>query len=197
MKDGIIFSEKEKKVSRSAITRKIERTGYECIFMILCCVAGVLAKKAINPAANMMTDFLHIPGGISTALSLMFLVMGAGLTNGRWNAGIMGLVQGISALLMGSVGSMGVLIPVAYFIPGVVIDLMMLLPLKTPSGMRVKAFLANLASSLSAALFADVMVFHLPLNVLTVYILVAALSGAVCGYAAGEVINLTHGDKNE
>ena len=197
MKDGIIFSEKQKTMSRSGIIHKIERAGYECIFMILCCVAGVLAKKAINPAANMMTDFLHIPGGISTALSLMFLVMGAGLTNGRWNAGIMGLVQGISALLMGSVGSMGVLIPVAYFIPGVVIDLMMLLPLKTPSGMRVKAFLANLASSLSAALFADVMVFHLPLNVLTVYILVAALSGAVCGYAAGEVINLTHGDKNE
>ena len=189
MKDGFIFSEKEKKVSRSAIIHKIERAGYECIFMLLCCVAGVLAKKAINPAANMMTDFLHIPGGISTALSLMFLVMGAGLTNGRWNAGIMGLVQGISALLMGSVGSMGVLIPVAYFIPGVVIDLMMLLPLKTPSGMRVKAFLANLASSLSAALFADVMVFHLPLNVLTVYLLVAALSGALCGYAAGAVIN--------
>ena len=195
MKDRIIFQGKDKTRALPDRLRGIKPLVYDCIFMLLLCVAGVLAKKAINPAANMVTDFLHIPGGISTALSLMFPVIGAGLTKGRWNAGIMGLLQGISALMMGSVGSMGVLIPMAYFLPGVAIDLMMLLPFKTPSGMRVKAFLANIASSLAAAVFADIMVFHLPAAVLTVYLLVAALSGAICGYAAGEIINHISGSK--
>ena len=195
MKEKIIHQKKEKAVILYDLFHDIKPIACDCIFMLVLCVAGVLAKKAINPTANMVTDFLHIPGGISTALSLMFLVIGAGLTKGRWNAGIMGLLQGISALMMGSVGSMGVLIPMAYFLPGVAIDLMMLLPFKTASGMRVKAFLANIASSLSAAVFADIMVFHLPAAVLTVYLFVAALSGAICGYLAGEVINHISGNK--
>lgn len=195
MKEGSIFKEKEKTRMYLKHIRDIKPLILECVFMLLCCVAGVLLKKAINPAANMLTDFLHIPGGISTAFSLMFLVIGAGLTNGRWNAGMMGLFQGISALMMGSVGSMGALIPLAYFLPGVAIDFMMMLPFNTSSGMRVKAFLANIASSLSAAVFADIMVFHLPAAVLTVYLFVAALSGSVCGYLAGEVINHISGNK--
>lgn len=195
MKQRIIFHGKEKALACLNRLYVIKPLVYDCIFMLLFCVAGVLAKKAINPTANMVTDFLHIPGGISTGLSLMFPVIGAGITKGRWNAGIMGLLQGISALMMGSVGSMGALIPMAYFLPGVAIDLMMLLPFHTSSGMRVKAFLANIASSLTAAVFADIMVFHLPAAVLTVYLLVATLTGAICGYAAGAVINQITGSK--
>ncbi len=39
------------------------------------------------------------------------------------------------------------------------------------------------------AIFADLAVFHLPVSVLSVYLLVAALSGAVCGYMAGVLID--------
>ena len=37
------------------------------MFMALCCDLGLLAKKLISPAANVITNFLHIPGGIATA----------------------------------------------------------------------------------------------------------------------------------
>ena len=50
------------------------------MFMALCCDLGLLAKKIISPAANVITDSLHIPGGISTSFSLMFLVIAASLT---------------------------------------------------------------------------------------------------------------------
>lgn len=166
----------------------LKRFALEFGLMLVCCVAGVLVKKAINPAANMITDFLHIPGGISTAVSLMFLVIGAGMTKGRFNAGIMGMTQGFAALSVGMVGSMGFLLPVAYVVPGAAIDLAMLLPLPQEWGRRVKAFLANIAGSVAAALFADIAVFHLPSLALTVYICVAALSGAVCGYVAGSIL---------
>ena len=44
-------------------------------FMALCCSLGLVVKKLVNPLANIITESLHIPGGISTGFSLMFLVI--------------------------------------------------------------------------------------------------------------------------
>ena len=44
----------------------------QLIFMALCCDLGLFAKKLILPAANLVTDVLHIPGGIGTSFSLLF-----------------------------------------------------------------------------------------------------------------------------
>ena len=49
----------------------------ELIFFALCCDLGLFSKKLIGPAANLLTDALHIPGGIGTGFSLMFLVIAA------------------------------------------------------------------------------------------------------------------------
>ena len=37
------------------------------IFMALCCDFGLFTKRLIAPAANILTDALHIPGGIGTS----------------------------------------------------------------------------------------------------------------------------------
>ena len=37
------------------------------IIMALCCDIGLFSKRLIAPAANVITDALHIPGGIGTA----------------------------------------------------------------------------------------------------------------------------------
>ncbi len=168
----------------------------DIVIMILCCIAGLLVKKMINPFANMITDALHVPGGISTAFSLMFLVIASGITVRKWNASIMGSMQALAALSIGMVGSMGILMPLAYLIPGVVVDLVMLIPEKKIFSVGTKAFLANIISSVSAALFADIIVFHLPIKPLTVYLLLAAVSGAICGFMAGVVIEAVEKAKN-
>ena len=163
----------------------------DLLIMVLFCFAGVLCKKLINPVANAITGALHIPGGISTAVALMFLVIAASLTKRKWSASAMGMMQAAMALAMGSMGSMGLLRPLAYLIPGIVIDLVMLIPEGKSGGLftsRAKAFFANILSSVSAALFADLVVFHLPTKPLMAYLCVAALSGAVCGFVAGAVV---------
>ena len=173
--------------------------------MVVFCFAGVLCKKLINPVANAITGALHIPGGISTAVALMFLVIAASLTKRKWSASAMGMMQAAMALAMGSMGSMGLLRPLAYLIPGIVIDLVMLIPEGKSGGLftsRAKAFFANILSSVSAALFADLVVFHLPTKPLMAYLCVAALSGAVCGFVAGAVVapikdRDDHGGDNE
>ena len=177
----------------------------DLMIMVVFCFAGVLCKKLINPVANAITGALHIPGGISTAVALMFLVIAASLTKRKWSASAMGMMQAAMALAMGSMGSMGLLRPLAYLIPGIVIDLVMLIPEGKSGGLftsRAKAFFANILSSVSAALFADFVVFHLPTKPLMAYLCVAALSGAVCGFVAGAVVapikdSDDHGGDNE
>ena len=169
----------------------------ELLIMVVFCAAGVFCKKLINPLANAITDSLHVPGGISTAVSLMFLVIAAGITKRRWSASAMGLMQASVALAMGSMGSMGFLLPVSYIVPGVVIDIVMLAGEKIHFSMRVRAFIANILSSVSAALFADIVVFHLPAKPLMVYLCLATLTGSVCGYLAGSVISLIENRKDK
>ena len=185
--------------------KKAEEIGFnknsllsDFLIIIICCFAGVFCKKLINPYANLVTDALHVPGGISTAISLMFLVIAAGVTGRKWSASIMGLMQAGAALALGSVGSMGLLIPLAYIVPGVVIDIIMFIGKNISFSDRISAFAANILSSVSAALFANIFVFHLPPKALTVYLLIAALSGAVCGCLAGITIySITKNEKKK
>ena len=159
----------------------------DIFIMIVLCFAGVFCKKLINPFANTVTDSLHVPGGISTAIALMFLVIASGITGRKWCGTAMGLAQAVMALALGSMGSMGLLMPLAYLIPGVVIDLVMLIPENKFFSLMVKSFIANLTASVSAAVFANMVVFHLPTKPLVVYLCLAIVSGAICGFIAGAV----------
>jgi hypothetical protein len=60
-----------------------------------------------------------------------------------------------------------------------------------------KSFIANIASSVSAALFADIVVFHLPVKPLVVYLCLATVSGAICGFIAGAVSASIDKKRNE
>ena len=62
-------------------------------FMALCCVLGLVVKKIVNPFANILTDALHIPGGIGTSFSIMFLVIAAEIVRMKHSGMMMGAVQ--------------------------------------------------------------------------------------------------------
>lgn len=154
-------------------------------FMALCCDLGMFSKKLILPAANLVTDALHIPGGIGTGFSLLFITAAAALTPRFGSAAIMGAVQSGIALALGSVGSMGALAPLGYILPGIAIDLTLRLGRGLTQVERI--VLANLLSSLTACLTANAIVFRLQGAALLLYAAVAALSGALCGLLAAEL----------
>ena len=155
----------------------------QLVFMALCCDLGIFAKKLIVPAANLLTDFLHIPGGIGTGFSLMFIVIAAVLVPLPGAATLMGLVQSGIALCMGTVGSMGALAPVGYIVPAVGIDLVLLFP-RSAEGV----VFANALASALACIAANLIVFHLRGLVFALYLCVALTSGAVCGVLAAGCI---------
>lgn len=157
------------------------------IFMALCCDLGLFTKRLIAPAANILTDSLHIPGGIGTSFSLLFLVVAAALLPKFGSGVIMGGVQSVIALSLGMVGSMGVLSPVGYIVPGLVIDCVLWLCRRLRVGDAVALMLANMLAALAAGLTANAIVFHLGAIPLALYAAVALTSGAVCGLLAGRL----------
>ena len=154
------------------------------IFMALCCDLGIIAKKLVSPVANVITDHLHIPGGIGTGFSLLFLVVAAFIVR-RFGAGIlMGLVQSGIAFLLGSVGSMGALAPLGYAVPGLVIDLCVLLLGKTGLDQTMRITVTCALASVTSCLIANIIVFGLHGAVLALYMCVACISGIICGLLA-------------
>ena len=153
--------------------------------MALCCDCGLIAKKLISPVANVVTEALHIPGGIATGFSLMFLIVAASVIRVGGCATIMSIVQSILALAFGMVGSMGAFAPLGYIIPGIIIDLCLYVARKTSSEPTSGITAASIAASVSACLVANLIVFHLWGIVLLVYVSVAATTGAICSVPSG------------
>lgn len=154
------------------------------IFYALCCDLGLFSKRLIAPAANIITEALHIPGGIGTSFSLMFLVIAAAVTGRFGCATLMGAVQSLIALSMGMVGSMGVLSPIGYIVPGLVIDCLFFF-FRVLSSRKVELSLAipvvNALAAAAACLTANGIVFHLRGLVLLLYACVSATSGFLFG----------------
>lgn len=151
------------------------------LFLALCCDLGLFSKRLISPAANLVTDSLHIPGGVGTSFSLMFLVIAAMLVSQPGCATMMSVIQSALALGLGMVGSMGALSPIGYILPGVTIDLLLLATKGLRDACEVRMALVNAAAAVCAALTANWIVFRLWGPALLLYVCVAAVSGTLCG----------------
>lgn len=151
------------------------------VFWAICCAMGIFCKRLVNPIANVVTGALHIPGGISTAFSLMFTAVAAALAPWPWCCTMLGAVQSAIALSVGSVGSMGILSPLGYILPGLAMDGVFALGRRLVLSMPDRLILANALGSVMAALTANAIVFRLWGLILVVYLCVAAASGTLFG----------------
>jgi len=158
------------------------------LFLALCCDFGLFAKQLISPAANIITDALHIPGGVGTAFSLMFVVIAAALVPRFGCALMMSIVQSLLALALGRVGSMGALSPVGYIVPGLAVDVLLYITRRLPLTDRL--VLTNALASVCASLTANAIVFRLWGAPLALYACIAAVSGALCGLLGARIVPL-------
>lgn len=166
-------------------------------FMALCCVLGIFSKKLMNPFANIITESLHIPGGISTGFSIMFLVVATEIVRSQcdvkkeplffWCGTLMSTVQGLLSLALGRVGSMGILIPLGFMASGVGIDIIYGIQEKMKCNFLERMVLANALAAVMASLAANLIVFRLRGPVLWLYLGVSAVSGSIFGCVGATV----------
>lgn len=158
------------------------------IFWALCCALGLFCKRLVAPAANIITNWLHIPGGIGTSFSLMFLAVAGILMPHPRCCTIMAAVQSMLALSLGMVGSMGALSPIGYIFPGIVMDLVFWGAAKARLSQADALVAANALGAVCAALTANLIVFRLWGFGLLLYLCVAATAGMLFGLLGGRLV---------
>lgn len=151
------------------------------VFWAFCCAMGLFCKRLIGPAANIITGWLHVPGGISSSFSLMFLAIAGVLAPHPGCCTMMAAAQSMLALVFGMVGSMGLLSPIGYIIPGIAMDVVFWCSAKLKWNAADALTGANAFGAVIAAFTANLIVFHLRGLLLLCYICVAAVSGMTFG----------------
>ena len=142
---------------------------------------GIAVKTIVTPLIHLASAPLFIPGGaLAGGLYMMWLVVASGITGKCGAATLAGLVQAILVILTGVGGSHGLLSLVSYTLPGLAIDLLLLI-----SGHRicclVCAFVSCILANLLGTVSVNLIFFQLPLIPLLLSLAAAAFSGGVGG----------------
>ena len=93
----------------------------------------------------------------------------------------MGTVQGLLSLALGRVGSMGILMPIGFIVPGMAIDLVYWMQKYIRMSRTERMVSANALAAVMASVTANLLVFGLKDAVLCLYLCVSALSGSLYG----------------
>ena len=120
-------------------------------------------------------------GSAAAGFSLAFLIIGKRIAPLPFAATVMSLVQALLALALGCSGYQGALAIFSYVAPGLIIDVLALV-LKNQHPMF--CFAAGILSSVTSAVISNLLVFHLAGISLLLWLLLAALSGALGGLVA-------------
>jgi len=174
-----------KKKWRSFINRF---TIVDLVTMAMCASLGIATKPLIIPLAQFIASPFLIPkGAVAGGFYMLWLILGRGIVDKRGAATLTALVQAILVLGMGSFGSHGIISLVTYLLPGIAIDLVLLV-----CGHRVCcwgcALAAGIAANVTGALLSSLIFFHLPLLPLLITLGVGALSGGIGGIIAYQIL---------
>ena len=172
--------------------------GYSTFDLILIAVLaslGIATKPVVSSIARIITGPLMIPGGVlAGGIYMMFLILAAGLTSGKFSAIFAAAVQAILVIVTG-VGSQGVFSLVTYLMPGLAVDIIMQL---FRLGKRQKAgiaacFAACMCANVTGSFLVSAAIFNIPLIPLLLSLCVAALSGGLGGLLAYALIEKIKG----
>lgn len=142
---------------------------------------GMAVKAIINPLIRLASAALFIPGGaLAGGLYMMWLVMAVGLTGKRGAATLAGLVQAIIVILTGIGGSHGLFSLVSYTLPGIIIDIWLLISRHKVCCLFC-TFISCILANLIGVTSVNLIFFRLPEIPLLLSLAAAALSGGVGG----------------
>ena len=142
---------------------------------------GVAVKAVVTPVIHLASAPLLIPGGsLAGGIYMMWLVVAAGITGKRGVATLTGLVQALLVILTGVGGSHGLLSLVSYTLPGLVVDIWLLISRHNICCLPC-SFISCILANICGVASVNFMFFRLPAIPLLLSLTVAAFSGGVGG----------------
>ncbi|MCL2125343.1 MAG: ECF transporter S component [Oscillospiraceae bacterium] len=169
-------------MKQTRLHKVLKRFSVKDLVLIAAMAAlGLAIKAIITPLIQLASAPLFIPGGsLAGGLYMMWLAMAASLTGKRGAATFAALVQAILVILTGIGGSHGILSLISYTLPGLAIDLWLLISRHRACCLPcifISCILANLCGTMAV----NMIFFSLPLIPLLLTLTAAALSGGVGG----------------
>lgn len=161
---------------------------FELVIIAMMAAVGVAIKPVIAPLAQIITGPLYVPGGvIAGGIYMLWLVLGAGLVGKRGTATLISIVQAIMVVALGIFGTHGIMSFLTYILPGLSIDLVLLI-----SGHKGCCagccFFSGVAANISGTYIVNIVFFRLPLVPLLLGLSCATLSGGLGGIIAYSII---------
>lgn len=162
---------------------------FEIIIIAFMATIGVAIKPVIVPLAHIITGPLYIPGGaVAGGLYMMWVVLGAGLIGKKGVATLISVVQAIMVISLGIYGNHGVLSLLTYILPGIIVDLYLLL-FRVKQFSMVSYFIGGILANISGTFLVNVIFFRLPFIPLMLTLSAASLSGGLGGLIAYTISN--------
>lgn len=157
---------------------------FSLLQLVLCALMaalGIAVKAVIVPLTHIVTGPLLIPGGaVAGGLYMLFLVLACALCGKLGAATVTAFIQAVLVIVTGLSGSHGAFSLVTYTLPGLAVDLVMLL-MRHRGGCILCCFFAGVAANVAGTLAVGAAVLGLPLVPLLLSLALAALSGGLGG----------------
>ncbi|MCF6461609.1 MULTISPECIES: ECF transporter S component [Bacillota] len=161
---------------------------FEIIVISLMATLGIATKPVIVPLVHIITGPLYIPGGaIAGGLYMMWIVLGVGLIGRLGVATLISVVQAIMVVSLGIYGTHGIISFFTYIIPGLVVDLYILIA-KPKGFQKGHYFVSGILANISGTFLVNMVFFRLPLVPLVLTLTAASLSGGIGGLIAYTIV---------
>jgi len=160
---------------------------YHLMIITLLAALGIAVKIPLQPLAQMITGPLFVPGGaMAGGIYMMFLVLAVSITGKVGAALLCGFVQAILVMITGLGGHHGAMTIVTYTMPGLAIDLLMLIS-RHRGCCRICCFFGSMVANVTGTLLVGFAFFAIPPIPLLLMLCSAALSGGLGGILAWSI----------
>ena len=172
------------------LQRALRRFSVKDLILIAAMAAlGIAVKTVVSPIIHTASAPLFIPGGaLGGGIYMMWLVLAVGLTGKCGSATLAGLVQAILIILTGGSSSHGLLSLVSYTMPGLAIDVWLLISRHRLCCLPC-AFVSCILANLCGTLAVNMIFFSLPTVPLLLSLAAAAFSGGIGGVLAWHLLS--------
>lgn len=157
---------------------------FNLIIIAVVSALGIATKPIVVPLVHIITGPLFIPGGaVAGGFYMFWVVLGAGIVKRTGSGTLIGIVQGILVIAIGTMGTHGIMSIISYTLPGIAVDVIFLFS-KNKKFTSLHYVFGCMAANVTGTLISNILFFRLPFVTVILIVSAAALSGTVGGLIA-------------
>jgi ABC-type thiamin/hydroxymethylpyrimidine transport system permease subunit len=142
---------------RQKFTNRKSFTLRDLLVISLLAALGMATKPLLQPFSRLLLNVFLVPGGVLFGgLYMMWLTLSRGMVGKPGSATLAAFIQGMVAFALGLSPAHGLLSAAVYVLPGLIVDLVFLIPGRTRSAQAsrflISCALANLSGIAAVAL---------------------------------------------